>query len=259
MTQPNPVRVPALEHMSGIRHALFTREGGVSDGIYASLNGGVGSNDAPEAVRENRRRMADWFGLAPERLLSLYQVHSADVLTLDTPWPGPERPKADGLVTKRPGLILCAASADCGPLLFADAQAGVVGAAHSGWKGALTGIGEATIVAMEALGADRSRIVAVLGPTIGRDAYEVGPEFVARFAEAGVETDRFFRPSGRDGHALFDLPAFIVARLKAFGVGIVEDTGLCTYADEARFFSYRRATHRGEPDYGRLLSAICLG
>lgn len=259
MTQPNPVRVPSLENLPGIRHAFFTREGGVSDGIYGSLNGGVGSADAADAVRENRRRMADWFGRAPERLLSLYQVHSADVLTLDAPWPGHERPKADGLVTKTPGLILCAASADCGPLLFADAQAGVVGAAHSGWKGALTGIGEATVTAMERLGADRARIVAVLGPTIGRDAYEVGPEFVARFAEAGVETGLYFRPSGRDGHALFDLPAFIVARLKAFGVGIVEDTGLCTYADEARFFSYRRATHRGEPDYGRLLSAICLG
>lgn len=258
MNQPNPVLVPLLERLEGIRHAFFTREGGVSDGIYASLNGGVGSNDAPDAVRENRRRMADWFGLAPERLLSLYQVHSADVLTLDAPWSGLDRPKADGLVTKTSGLILCAASADCGPILFADGEAGVIGAAHSGWKGAFTGIGEATILAMEQLGAARSRIVAVLGPTIGRDAYEVGPEFVARFAQAGVETDRYFRPSTREGHALFDLPAFIVAKLKAFGVGNVEDTGLCTYADAARFFSYRRATHRGEPDYGRLLSAICL-
>jgi YfiH family protein len=177
---------------------------------------------------------------------------------VEAPWGPGGRPKADGMATRIPGLALAVASADCGPVLFADPRAGVVGAAHSGWKGAFTGVLEATIARMEELGADRGAIVAVLGPTIGGDAYEVGPEFEARFRAQDDSFGRFFRPSGRAGHALFDLPAFILHRLSGAGIGKAVSLGLCTYSDEARFFSYRRATHRGEPDYGRLISAITL-
>ncbi len=256
MTTLSPVTLPALA-LPGIRHAFFTREGGVSQGIHAGLNGGLGSHDAPEAVRENRGRMAAHLGLRPEALLSLYQIHSPDVIAVSAPWPG-ERPKADGMATATPGIGLAIATADCGPVLFADAAARVIGACHAGWKGAFTGVLENTLAAMERLGAARSRIVAVLGPTISRDAYEVGPEFVARFEARDAELLRFFSPSGRDGHAMFDLPAFIGAELARSGVGRFVDAGLCTYADETRFFSYRRTTHRKEPDYGRLISAITL-
>jgi YfiH family protein len=254
---PVAIEAPPLAALPGIRHAFFTRQGGVSKGIYGSLNGGVGSNDDTAAVAENRRRMAAHLDVAPDRLISLYQVHSADVLTVTGPWPG-ERPRADGLVTDRPGLALAVASADCGPLLFADAQARVIGAAHSGWKGAFTGVAEATLAAMEKLGAERSRIVAVLGPTIGRTAYEVGPEFIARFRKQDVENERFFAPSNKEGHAFFDLPGYLAMRFARAGVGQFVNLDLCTYSDPARFFSYRRTTHRGEPDYGRLISAITL-
>ncbi len=256
MNRPSPVTVPELD-LPGIRHAFFTREGGVSEGIHAGLNGGLGSNDAPEAVRENRRRMAEHLGVGPDRLLNLWQIHSADVIAVNGPWTG-DRPKADGLVTRTPGLAIGAASADCGPVLFADAEARVIGACHSGWKGAFTGVLANTLDAMETLGASRSRITAVLGPTISRHAYEVGPEFTARFEERDPDLLRFFTPSERPGHAMFDLPAFIGAELGRAGVGRFVDTGLCTYADETRFYSYRRTTHRGEPDYGRLISAIVL-
>ena len=251
------IEAPALSS-TRIRHAFFTRQGGVSEGIYASLNGGLGSSDAPAHVAENRSRMGAELGVAPENLVSLHQIHSAEAIAVEAPWSG-ERPRADGLATAKPGIALAIATADCGPVLFADPQAGVIGACHAGWKGALGGVLEATVGRMEALGAERARIVAVLGPTIGRDNYEVGPDFAARFAQADPENRRFFRPSpGRDGHAMFDLPAYIVARLTAAGLGTVGDLGLCTYADEERFYSYRRATHRGEPDYGRLISAISL-
>lgn len=252
------IEADALKDLPGIRHAFFTREGGVSEGIYASLNGGSGSQDDQQAVAENRRRMAAHFGLAPERLLSLYQIHSPDVLVAEGPWPNGERPKADGTVTRTPGIALAVSSADCGPLLFADAEAGVIGAAHAGWRGAFTGVIEAVLDAMERLGARRGRVTAVLGPTISGAAYEVGPEFLARFLAADAGNARFFTPSGKEGHAMFDLPAFIAARFAAAGVGRFVDLGLCTYGDERRFFSYRRATHRGEPDYGRLISAIGL-
>jgi YfiH family protein len=252
------IEAPDLASLPGIRHAFFTRQGGASQGIYASLNGGVGSADDPAAVAENRGRMASALGVAADHLLSLYQIHSAEIVTVEAPWPADQRPRADGLATRTPGIALAAASADCGPVLFADPRAGVVGAAHAGWKGAITGVLEATIARMEELGGDRRDIVAVLGPTIGRDAYEVGPEFLARFIERDGTYDRFFRPSGRPGHALFDLPAFILHRLESAGIGTARSLGLCTYSDETRFFSYRRATHRGEPDYGRLLSAIAL-
>ncbi|MFC7396968.1 peptidoglycan editing factor PgeF [Chelatococcus sp. GCM10030263] len=244
--------------LSGVIHGFFTRQGGVSGGIYASLNGGAGSADDPDAVAENRHRMAARFGLKREHLLGLYQIHSPEVVTVQEPWPEGERPRADAMVTKRPGVALGVSSADCGPLLFADAEAGVVGAAHAGWRGAFTGVGEATLAAMERLGAKRERVTAVLGPTISRAAYEVGPEFTARFREADPDNARFFTPSTRADHRMFDLPAYIGARLTAAGVGRFADLDLCTYGDEDRFFSYRRATHRGEPDYGRLIAAIAL-
>jgi YfiH family protein len=252
------IEASELSALPGIRHAFFTREGGVSGGIYASLNGGLGSSDEPAKVAENRRRMTERLGLGPDALVSLHQVHSADAVAVERPWNRDDRPRADGMVTKTPGLALGITTADCGPVLFAHAHAGVIGTAHAGWRGALGGVLEATLAAMERLGAQRHRVVAVLGPMIRQDAYEVGPELVAAFRDAGSSNARFFRPTERDGHALFDLPGYIGVRLRAAGVASFTDLGLCTYADERRFFSYRRTTHRGEPDYGRLISAIAL-
>ena len=256
--QPDPIRSPALAALarSGIGHGFFTRAGGVSQGIYRGLNAGVGSQDSRENVAENRARIAATLGVGPQSLLSLYQVHSADALVVRDAFDG-ERPKADALVTDRPGLALGVLSADCGPVLYADADAGVVGAAHAGWKGALTGILESTIEAMERLGARRERIIAVLGPAIGPENYEVGPEFVARFMAESAENESYFTPSARPGHALFDLNRYTLDRLARAGVA-AHGTGRCTYGDEASFFSYRRATHRGEGDYGRQISAIVL-
>lgn len=242
----------------GVRHGFFTRRGGVSDGIYESLNIGNGSSDAPDKVAENRARVARQLGIDPSRLATPYQIHSADVITLNAPFDENADRKADALVTDRPGLLIGVATADCGPVLFADPQAGVIGAAHSGWKGAISGILENTVAAMEALGADRSRMTAVLGPTISQAAYEVGPEFRERLLELSPENERYFRPSPREHHYQFDLPAFIIDRLKTAGLENSRNLDLCTYADEDRFFSYRRTTHRGEPDYGRLISAIAL-
>jgi YfiH family protein len=252
-----PIEAPELSSFPRIRHAFFTREGGVSTGIYASLNGGIASNDDPAHVRENRARMAETVGVRPEALVSLHQVHSPDCVIVEGPWPG-ERPRADGMATRMPDVALAILTADCGPVLFADPHGGVIGACHAGWKGALGGVLEATIGRMEELGAERSRIVAVLGPTIGPDNYEVGADFRDRFTAADVANERFFRPSSRAGHLMFDLPAYIVARLGAAGIGEAESLGLCTYADPERFYSYRRTTHRGEPDYGRLIAAISL-
>ncbi|HEX2134512.1 MAG TPA: peptidoglycan editing factor PgeF [Microvirga sp.] len=251
------VEAPELAACPGIRHAFFTRQGGVSEGVYATLNGGLGSSDDRERVLENRRRMAVLLGVAPEALVSVHQVHSPEAVPVAGSWTG-ERPKADGMATRIPGVALAVSTADCGPVLFADPEARVVGAAHAGWRGALTGVLESTLSAMEALGARRNRIVAVLGPTISADAYEVGPDLVARFAAADPCNGRFFRPNGRDGHAQFDLPAYIRARLETAGVGAFAALGLCTYSDEERFYSFRRATHRAESDYGRLISAISL-
>jgi YfiH family protein len=252
------LQAASLASLSGIRHAFFTRDGGVSAGVYASLNGGAGSHDAPANVRENRARMARALGVVPERLLIAYQVHSPDVVTVDEPWPADARPRADGMVTRTAGLAIGVTTADCGPILLADARAGVIGAAHAGWRGALAGVLEATVTAMERIGADRADISAVLGPTISQPNYEVGPEFVARFRDADAASERFFQPSPNPGHAMFDLPGYITARLAAAGIGGIEDLALCTYADAAQFFSYRRSTHRAESDYGRHVNAIAL-
>ena len=252
------IQAPSLSALPHIRHAFFTRRGGVSDGIYASLNGGLGSKDAPDRVRENRSRMAAALGVAPVRFLTCHQIHSPAVVVAEGPWTRDTTPEADAIVTREPGLAVGVLTADCGPVLFAEAGAGVVGATHSGWKGALGGVLEATIAAMEKLGADRARIRAAVGPLIRQPNYEVGPEFVARFTEADPANEQYFAPSAKAGHALFDLPGYITACLRRAGIGGIEDLNLCTYADPARFFSYRRTTHHAEPDYGRHVNAIVL-
>lgn len=243
---------------AGIAHGFFTRQGGVSTGIFTSLNAGLGSGDDLAAALENRRRVAEKLHVAPEHLLTAHQVHSADAIVVTSPWPMADRPKLDGLATKLRGIGLGVLTADCGPVLFADPEARVVGACHAGWKGALTGVTEATLKAMESLGARRERVIAVLGPTISRKAYEVGPEFPKPFLVQDPSHARYFTPSVKAGHYMFDLPAYLVDRLRREGVAEVHDLGLCTYGDEDRFYSYRRATHRGEKDYGRLISAIAL-
>jgi YfiH family protein len=248
----------SLSSLAGIRHGFFTRDGGVSSGIYASLNGGVGSSDAPDQVAENRARMAATLGVARDCLLTCYQVHSPDVVIAEVPWSREARPHADAIVTRVAGLAVGVSTADCGPVLFADAQVRVVGAAHAGWRGALSGVLEATLAAMERLGAKRARIAAALGPMISQSNYEVGPDLVERFLAAEPGNAQFLIPSTRAQHALFDLPGYIAMRLQRAGIEQFDDLGLCTYADPARFFSYRRATHRGEPDYGRHVNAIAL-
>ena len=251
------IRAPSLA-APGIAHGFFTRQGGVSTGVYASLNGGIGSRDAPGAVAENRARMSAALGVAPSHLLVPYQVHSSDAIVVDQPWPRDARPHCDGIATATPGLALGVTGADCGMILFADVHARVIGAAHAGWKGALTGVLEATLAAMASLGAARKNIACALGPMIAQASYEVGPEFLARFMAVAAENNRFFKPSVQAGHSLFDLPGFISARLQAAGAGSFENLGLDTYSDPERFFSYRRATHLKEPDYGRLVAAIVL-
>ena len=255
-TRPDPVRSPLLEKAQGIRHGYFTRVGGVSGGIYRGLNIGTGSSDDQMLVAENRRRVADWMGVAADHLLTAHQIHSPDVVIAREAFAGP-RPKADAIVTDRPGIAIGASTADCGPVLFADSGARIIGAAHAGWKGAFTGVLENTVAAMESLGARRENIVAVLGPSIGPANYEVGPEFVARFVEADAENIGYFAPSATSGHAMFDLVSYTVDRLIRAGV-TAEGLGRCTYAEEDLFYSYRRTTHRKEPDYGRQVSAIVL-
>ncbi len=252
------LQAASLSRLARIRHGFFTRGGGVSQGVYASLNGGVGSNDAPDKVAENRARMAAALGVAPDRLLTPYQIHSPEVVVAGEPWTRENRPRADAVVTRIPSLAIGVSTADCGPLLFAEPQAGVIGAAHAGWRGALTGVIEATLAAMEKLGAERTRITAALGPTIRQPNYEVGPEFVARFTAADTGNARFFAASPHEGHAMFDLTGYIADRLQRAGIMKFEDLGLCTYAEPDRFYSFRRATHRSEPDYGRHINAIAL-
>jgi YfiH family protein len=242
----------------GILHGFFTRCGGHSTGLFASLNCGMGSGDDKAVVRRNRTVVADEMGVAEPRLITVHQMHSAEVAVVVRPWDEGARPKADAMVTAEPGIALGVLTADCGPILFADGAARVIGAAHAGWKGALAGITGQTLAAMEALGARRSRIVAILGPAISATAYEVGPEFPQRFTDADPANRRFFMAAARPGHSMFDLPAYLVHRLQAEGAGRVVDLACCTFTDEARFFSYRRATHRAERDYGRQISAIAL-
>lgn len=246
-----------LSAVPGLRHAFFSREGGVSEGIYEGLNGGIGSNDDTANVAENRRRMAEQMGVTSDRLLTLYQVHSPDVVVVTTPWGDAVRPKADALVTRTEGIAIGVTAADCGPILFVDPNARVIGAAHAGWKGALTGVLESTIGAMEKLGADRGGIVAAIGPLIRQHSYEVGSEFVERFLDADAGNAMFFLPGERDGHSMFDLAGFIRMRLENAGVLMIDDVGIDTYSDE-RFFSYRRSVHRKESDYGRHVHAIVL-
>ena len=237
------------------RHGFFTRKGGASSGIFAGLNCGAGSSDLAEIVAINRGRVAAWLDVAPDHLLTLHQVHSATALAVAGPMA--ERPKADAMVTATPGLALAVLTADCQPVLFADARAGVIGAAHAGWRGALDGVLEATVAAMEGLGAARARIHAVIGPTISQAAYEVGHDFAQGFLDEDPANARFFA-SGPAGKPMFDLPAYGLHRLRSAGVGHAEWTGHCTYRDPERFYSYRRTTHLGEADYGRLISAIRL-
>lgn len=237
------------------RHGFFTRKGGASSGIFAGLNCGTGSSDQAEIVAINRARVAEAMGLWVEALVSVHQVHSPDVVTVTTPLT--ERPRADAMVTATPGLALAVLTADCQPVLFSDAKAGVIGAAHAGWKGARDGVMEATLDAMEALGARRRDITAVIGPCISQTAYEVGQEFFESFTDNAPEAQRFFINGNGDRH-LFDLPSYGLWRLRAAGVGHAEWTRHCTYRDPARFYSYRRTTHAGEADYGRQISVIRL-
>ena len=242
--------------LEGVLHGFLGRRGGVSEGICAGLNVGLGSKDDPQAVRTNRRLAVE--AVAPgAQLVTLHQVHSATAIPVTAPFPDDARPKADALVTDRPGLALGILTADCTPVLFADRDAGVIGAAHAGWKGALSGVVESTLAAMETLGASRANIVAAIGPTIARRSYEVDEDFLRRFLADDPAHERFFA-AGRPGHHQFDLEGFVVARLAAAGVTRIEALGLDTYSDPDRFYSFRRATHRGEPDYGRQISLIAL-
>ena len=252
----DPVEVISAQAMAGLPHGFLGRRGGVSTGLYAGLNVGLGSEDERAAIEENRRRAVEAV-LPGAALVTLHQVHSAEAVVAQKPWSDDERPHADALVTDRPGLLLGVLTADCTPVLLADVEAGVVGAAHAGWKGALGGVTDSTIAAMEKLGASRDRIVAAIGPVIARSSYEVDDGFAQRFEAADPANERFFSP-GRAGHQQFDLEAYVAARLAAAGIGRVEMLGLDTYPETDRFFSFRRATHRGEPGYGRQISLIGL-
>ncbi|HJM48496.1 MAG TPA: peptidoglycan editing factor PgeF [Alphaproteobacteria bacterium] len=243
--------------LEGLRHGFFSRDGGVSRPPYDSLNCGLGSADAAEAVSENRQRAMARLGLAAEQLTTVYQVHGTDVVTVEAPWAAAASPQADALVTRQPGIALGVLTADCAPVLLADAEAGVVAAAHAGWRGALAGIVSATIERMGELGARPAATRAAVGPCIGQDSYQVGPEFPAAFVAADAANERFFvAGAGEKFH--FDLEGFVVAELAAAGVGHVEALALDTCADGERFFSYRRSRQQSEEDYGRLLSAIAL-
>ena len=247
-----------LAAVAGVCHGFFGREGGASTGIYAHLNCGYGSGDAPDAVAENRRRVAEWMGPREPVLNSVHQVHGTTVIDLNKAWPDGRGPKADGLVSRTPGVALTVLSADCAPVLFADEGAGIVGAAHAGWRGALAGITDATITAMQRLGAAPETIRAAIGPCIRQESYEVGPEFEATFAAEAADNARYFVASDRPGHRRFDLPGYLEDRLVAAGLVCVDNLAHDTYGEPKRFFSYRRATHVGEEDYGRAASVIML-
>jgi hypothetical protein len=261
MTVVKPLTSEHLSASSKLRHAFFTREGGVSQGIFAALNVGLGSGDDPEAVRENRRRAASTLDVPAEKLVTAYQIHSASVVVVDQPWLAGKAPKVDAMVTRTRGIALGILTADCAPVLFADVKAGVIGAAHAGWKGALTGVLEATVEAMVKLGARPERILAAVGPCIAQQSYEVGPEFPAPFVAEDPANGRHFRPdrnSEGEPRWRFDLAGYASDKLERLGLGSVEVLPYDTCADDQHFFSYRRACLRGETDYGRGLSAIAL-
>lgn len=259
MHNPSTIRPIVADNLSvgSIRHGFFTRDGGLSTGIYAGLNCGVGSRDDTALVLENRARVARALGAKSTDIVTLYQVHSADALAVDGPVDRNALPKADAVVTRTRGLAIGVLTADCTPVLLADSEAGVVGAAHAGWRGAASGVLEAAVAAMEELGAERGRIAAAVGPTISQAAYEVGADFEAELAAADVESAEFFAKGAR-GKSHFDLPGYVVHRLRRAGLADIERQTLCTYEHESRLFSYRRATHRQEPDYGRQISAIVV-
>jgi YfiH family protein len=255
---PEPIEAQALKAMKSVRHGFFTRHGGVSEGLYATLNCALRSKDDPANVRENRLRVAHAVGVETDHFVSGYQVHGCAVATVYRPWNLASRPEVDALVTKKKGVALGVTIADCAPLLFADEEAGVIGVAHAGWKGALAGIAEATVDAMENLGAETNRIVAAIGPCIGPDSYEVGPEFHQKFLGADPENARFFKDGAREDHPLFDLAGYVAARLKALNLAAVEVSGLDTRPDGSDFFSYRRACLNEEPVFGHNIAAIAL-
>jgi YfiH family protein len=252
------IAAEALTQVRGVAHGFFTRQGGCSQGLFSSLNCGYGSGDDKEKVARNRAIVADALGIENANLLTVYQEHSPRVVTVTSAWPAQAPPAADAMVTREPRLALGALTADCAPVILAERSGGAIGVAHAGWKGALSGVADATVAAMEDLGAERRNIIAVIGPTISAAAYEVGPEFRTRFLAADRANEQFFTPATRERHSMFDLPAYLAQRLRRLDLAAVIDTAFCTYADEAHFFSYRRATHRGEPQYGRLISAVAI-
>lgn len=252
------LQAASLASIDGVRHGFFTRQGGVSGGIYASLNCGPGSRDEAANVRENRARVAEILGAEPTRLLTVFQKHSADAVIAKKPWQDGKLPEADAIVTAEPGLAIGVLTADCAPVLLCDGQARVIGAAHAGWRGALSGILEATIEAMTKLGAKPERVIAAIGPAISQKAYEVGADFMQQFVADEPDSAAFFVIDESSGEPHFDLPAYVGERLARAGVGTIADLGLCTYCEETRLFSYRRSQHHGEDDYGRQISAILL-
>lgn len=252
------ITLGTLNELEGVRHAFFTRTGGTSEGLYATNNCGFGSGDDPARVAENRRRSVMRLDLPGDSLVTVHQVHGRDVVVVDRPWAHKDAPKADAMVTNKPGIALGILTADCAPILFVDAEAKVIGACHAGWKGALSGVPGATVEAMTMLGATPSRIHAVIGPCIAQRSYEVGPEFPRPFLEQSAANSDFFAPSARPGHFMFDLLGYLGRRMGALNLHFVSGVPYDTCREEDRFFSYRRATLRGEPDYGRNLSAIAL-
>jgi YfiH family protein len=252
------LQAASLAAIPGVRHGFFTRQGGVSTGIYASLNCGPGSRDDPANVAENRARVAESLGAEPSRLLTVHQKHSAEAVIAEKPWKDGKAPEADAIVTAKPGLAIGVLTADCAPVLLCDGEAGVIGAAHAGWRGALGGIVEAAVEAMTRLGAKPERITAAIGPAISQGAYEVGQDFMQTFVSQAPDSAAFFATDESTGEPHFDLTAYVADRLARAGVGTVTDLGFCTYCEETRLFSYRRSQHHGEEDYGRQISAILL-
>lgn len=250
------IEAATISAIQGVSHGFFTRQGGHSSGVYASRNTGLGADEDNEIVLKNRRQIAEQLGAV--EVVTPYQYHSDVALEVTTVWDWQSPPKADALVTRHKGLAIAVNTADCTPVIFADSKGGVIGVAHSGWKGTVGGVLEATVAQMIALGSQPGDIVAAIGPTISQTNYEVGPEFVEQFVRDNPDSEKFFVASERAGHAMFDLPGCVAERLARCDLKKVENLGLCTYADEQRFYSYRRMTHRGESDYGRQLSAICL-